>query len=130
MSARVGFQSDIGRPIGEIVASVLNRSGRRRSASVVRRGSVLRESLQGFFRAMDRRECASIIKAANEAIMRPAVAAIVAAKSAASGVFGGVLRGDIGGFRLALPDAVFGDAAPEAASRLDIADHGERAYNY
>jgi DNA-binding MarR family transcriptional regulator len=64
MSAPVGFQSDVGRPIGEITASVLNRFGRRQSASIVRRGSVLRESLQGFFRAMDRRQCALIIKAA------------------------------------------------------------------
>lgn len=64
MSARASFQSDIGRPIGEIVGSLLNRSGRRRSASIVRRGSVLRESLRGFFRAVDRREVGSILKAA------------------------------------------------------------------
>lgn len=64
MSARVGFQSDGGRPIGEIVGSLLNRSGRRQSASIVRRGSVLREAARGFFRAVDRREVGSILKAA------------------------------------------------------------------
>lgn len=64
MSARTGSLADCGQAIGDIVASVLNRSGRRRSASIVRRGSILRESLQGFFRAMNRREVGVILKAA------------------------------------------------------------------
>lgn len=64
MSARTGSLAEGGQAIGDIVASLLNRSGRRQSASIVRRGSVLRESLRGFFRAVDRREVGLILKAA------------------------------------------------------------------
>jgi DNA-binding MarR family transcriptional regulator len=64
MSVRVGSQSDAGRPIGEIAGALLNRNGRRRTASMVRHGSVLRQTLHGFFRAVDRREVGLILKAA------------------------------------------------------------------
>jgi len=64
MSARAGYLADVGRPIGEITASVLNRFGRRQSASIVRRGSLLREALHGFFRAVDRNDVGKILTAA------------------------------------------------------------------
>lgn len=64
MSARVGFSADGAGPIGDVFASLLNRGARRRKGAVVRRGSVLRGSLQGFFRAVDPKSKGLTLKAA------------------------------------------------------------------